>query len=526
MTKSLIIHYDNVSFSNDFSEKIKFDLPINEILDNYISNKIIPKIKDIKPDIIFIRDILSQNAMEFYGLILAHHIRLSEELDSIRFVPIVILSDLDGYLLSRLSLNYAGILYSNGIFLGLCRQETKKFYINNFKKLKKINSIKEDLLGFIHIEKPQDYESNHDITNEWSIYRWNTFIKAQDEALIKNEEKIKNILYFKYQKALYNAKDVQNPYSIDFASELNNFSGKIAYIDDECLKGWGVILEKLFSKPTIKFNALNIDNNDEKIAEKAINFIESDIPDIVVLDFRLSKNDQHVEFDNISSIEIIDRIKAINPGIQIIIFSATSKSENLKRLQEKGILGYIKKDSIGDSDTKSNIENFIDLIKQGLENKYLKDIHNLTNEINAFKIPQSLDISPIDNLFNILDSNAKDKFKIAIILPIYNCFESIVSYYTIPIDRNKKFKIKEEFGEFNLNNDENGQAIGLKIKAIIKYILKDENLDQEKYKDFFEERNNIVHQYERGAKIDIKSSDIINHLILLKELIQKISKYH
>ena len=115
MKNSLLIHHDNVTPLDFINHKIKFKADSGGI-DKYITENIIPQIKENLIDIIYIKESLSDNYLELYGLRLAYHIRLSQELEEYRFLPIVILSELDVYLLNKLT-QTAKILFSKNIFI-------------------------------------------------------------------------------------------------------------------------------------------------------------------------------------------------------------------------------------------------------------------------------------------------------------------------------------------------------------------------------------------------------------------------
>lgn len=86
--KSLLIHNDNVKYEN-FTNSIKFSL-VDSDIDKSISNYIITDKKLKDTDIVFIKDNLSSNYIELLGLRVAYHLRLSGELKTKRFIPIVI----------------------------------------------------------------------------------------------------------------------------------------------------------------------------------------------------------------------------------------------------------------------------------------------------------------------------------------------------------------------------------------------------------------------------------------------------
>jgi len=130
MKNSLLIHHNNVAPLDFIDKKIRFNL-ISGDVDRYITDDIIPQIKKINPTIIYIKDNLSAYYLELFGLQLAYHIRLSREIKEIKFVPIVIISDVDVYILNRLT-KTAQILFTKNIFISQNNRES----IENFSKLK------------------------------------------------------------------------------------------------------------------------------------------------------------------------------------------------------------------------------------------------------------------------------------------------------------------------------------------------------------------------------------------------------
>ena len=97
MNNSILIKYDNTPTSIDESFISKNIIYFNynnsdyKKIDEYISKEILTILKEKTIDKIFIKDNLSANYLELYGLRVAYHIRLSIELNEKRFVPIIIL---------------------------------------------------------------------------------------------------------------------------------------------------------------------------------------------------------------------------------------------------------------------------------------------------------------------------------------------------------------------------------------------------------------------------------------------------
>ena len=428
---SILIHNNNLVEITLFSNRIRF--ATNEDIDKYISDYIIKELQTKEFDKIFIKDNLSSNYLELYGLRIAYHIRLSKELENKRLVPIIIVSEFDTLTLNKFN-KESNILFTNGIYP--CQNTKEDILKYQSLDLKGLYSFKyAEFLEQISIEKPKDISSNHDISNEWSIYKWAEFLKYESESITKNRNKIENILYFKYLKALYTKKNSEN---LEINKPIEN--GKILLIDDEWNRGWSDIINAAISKEGIEFDTFEYDFKDKsnfnlymRIQEKIKEFN----PDVVILDLRLSQNDhENDEIDTYTGIKILEKIHNINAGIQVIMLTATSKSTILEKLYEKKILGYIKKEHPEDRtiDTVENINKFIQLVDKGLGKKYLKEIWEIQHNILNLEILNSDNKNyrkikfELANVFDITDSNL-DKKTTFFILAIYNSLEILVKEF-------------------------------------------------------------------------------------------------
>ena len=87
---------------------------------------------------------------------------------------------------------------------------------------------------------------------------------------------------------------------------------------------------------------------------------------MVILDFRLNTSDfESNDSEEITSIKLIRKIKDLNPGIQVIIFSATSKVWNLQAMQDAGADAFIFKEN-GENIYKT-LTNFVRQITASLK---------------------------------------------------------------------------------------------------------------------------------------------------------------
>lgn len=518
-----------------FESIFEFNSSLNE-LDEKFSLELLHKLCQIDFDMVFISDNLSNNPIDFSGINLACHIRLSQELGDKRYCPIILLSDLDlSSVIKLVPLN--SIFLTSRVILAKDSYSSYSFFKRNLNKFAPLNqsNFKANFLEKIDIPMPKNHEDYHSITNEWSIAKWSKAIGAKSELLDINTAKIEQSLYFKFQKAINNIKQ-DNKRGLTKTSKFTpKTNGKILYIDDEYNKGWEDIFLKYFLGHNLgefefRFECFkNFDKDDtaDALAKKVMNKVTNYDPDLVIIDFRLTKNDfDDIEFSDRSIVKIINFIKKINPGIQILVLSATSKSSHLKELQKLDIVGYIKKESPQDRmiDTYENIAEFGKLVNVALSNKYLKEIYNLQNDIkkHSAKFSDETINKQIEFLFEVLNLESEKKFELATILILYSCFESITRYYMEEIDGSVVFRNDVLLdSNFKKKKFEYGQKdrIWLIVEKFIskKSLKKPENLDND-IRDFFDARNSLAHT--NNKKISINS----NHILKWSKALLEITK--
>jgi len=424
--KKLLIHNDNTTLIDSFSSPIPIKFLFSNDIDRYIDESIIKKLEKEDFNIIYIKDNLSSNYLELYGLRVAYHIRLSTQLKDKRFVPIVILSDIDEIILNRLE-PMARILFTENIFLIKNTKEAFDDFQDRDLKNLTTKEYQNSFLNLINVEAPEN-STSHNIANEWAIYRWAEFLKVESEAIKTNNNKISSMLYFKYLLA-------KNPIPFNNNEENNkvlNNSGKVLLIDDESDKGWGDIFNRFFSgdgnKDTkIEFIIYNDDNRNTNL-----NSI-----DIIILDLRITKEDHNkdIKIEELTGVKFAQEIKKVNPGIQIIMFTATGSSLILEELHKYDILGYIKKEHPTDKNIsiKENFNKLAYLVDKGLDKSYLKEIWNIQNTVLKLDISSKITFE-VKSVFEILNSSMENKFNYAM-FAIFKCIENITSLYVEEKDR-------------------------------------------------------------------------------------------
>lgn len=538
----LLVHNNNVIFKNLVPDNLEFRLEAAEDhnLDKYITDTIIPLIKEKTFNILIIKDTLSTNYLSFYGLVLLIHIRLSSELGEKRYSPIVIVSDLDIDLICRLNPFASSLFTPNTYFSSQEDIEETIGRITHFDKLN-ANNFKEFFIDRIEIKTPKDYLSKHSIANEWSIYKWANLLNIiSDPAINAITDNIASSLYFKYLKFQF---ELDNDNSCMATFNIHD-NATILYIDDEWEKGWDLIFKKLFHDKNYQCIKESFkDKESEDIKQLALEYINRLNPQVVILDLRLCDDDfDNIPVNNLTGTIILEEIKKINPGIQCIMFTATGRSVFLNHLNEIGILGYIKKESPEDSliTTSDNIKNLEELVNKAINNKYLTEIYNLTksmlDHITHIKpIVQNMTQDNIDFLeknieiiFNILNSDTSNKLNYTM-LTIYKCLEIIKDELT-EIGSDKKIYVKDNFTRRSTHSTKE-EVTGFKIYTSTRNRLQiclDEKLgfplSSQEYTQIpiiARRRNDYIHPH--NTFTDVNVTEILTWTRMLKEIVIKLS---
>lgn len=469
--KKLLIHNNNTSFNNTelftLAEQFVFDVDFDKDVDFYINENLINGALNQKLencDIVFIKLALSNNYLEFLGLRLAYHIRLTKYLGNNAIIPIVFIGEEE---LQFIGLTYSepSILLTRGIYL---IKESYESYtdIMNYRSMGIIKPL-DNLATFINsisIKPPSNYLSHHSIANEWSILRWAKVLGMSTTNGILNElnTNVESLLYYKYLHAKYPIDKEPNLEPLRIEGK-----GRILYIDDEWNKGWSVFLENiLLSSPSIDFETFKyefIDKTQNEILTQTKKKIENYEPDVVLLDLRLSELDfsEGLISKELTGYKILKSIKLINPGIQVIIFTASNKVWNLLELQAIGADGFLLKESPELSvDASFSFDSLSSLNNQFiicLNKSYLKSIWTLFHEIqlifsknplskkyfqkdineqiNAVKY-QNLLLQELDSIFEILNTNNENRFNMAMIM-LYKILEYLneIFYKKVALDK-------------------------------------------------------------------------------------------
>lgn len=425
------------------------------------------------------------------------------------------------------------------------------FYIGYNKKAlqeaenKAVEVFSEDELSTelkkVNLEAPKD---NHSIANEWAIYRWAKSVQAEDYDIEKNNQKIENNLYYKYLQTIYPVsenKDLQG-IKIKYANE----KPKVLYIDDEYEKGWDKIFKTILDKNNnIEFDSLKTDfsASQEKIIEDAVQKIKEEDIDTVILDFRLHKNDfSNQNANEITSVKLLQEIKKINAGIQVVFFSATNKIWNLQKLQEFGADGFIIKESpensINPNFTQETIFNFKDTMETAFKRRFLKtlfkklekikinikhlfaDNEEIVNEINSF----------LEVTFELLYRESYNYAYLQLFLVIELLANHLITEYDtvyvgdICVRENNKQAIRFKDGKYvieehKINELQKKNDTNFKVAALLIYRYGFENSSNLHWTTIYSNRNKKVSHYNKdGEVITIENiQEILDFLLYVSD---------
>lgn len=323
---------------------------------------------------------------------IGYHIRLSiEDLRENVLIPILFVSLPS---LNEVILNtgiYSHLLATKGVYFSEFDLESIEREIPHLVSLHE-NEYLSKFLKIINIQ-PDETVGRHSLANIWGAFAMD--IASNANALPK-DSKFKKELYFKYITAfnnIYKLKPalikVLGQVTIGGPNKIEVQGKKILLIDDEADKGWEVVLRKVFktSNPedfvVIKEKVKDFDSLSE--ANKLI--IEKEKFDVYLIDLRLNglDEDDNLKTEAFSGMKILQKIKSLNKGNQVIIFTASNKSWNLKSLLDAGADGYYLKESPEYNFSKDfSIQNYNKFkydVKECINMSYLRIVDTELNKI-------------------------------------------------------------------------------------------------------------------------------------------------
>lgn len=353
--------------------------------DASLSNSVMQDLNDVKYDGIYVPLCFGETLSDFLGLRLAMLIRFSKTIN--KHTPIVIYGEAD--FLDIITNECFDILKAPGIFY--VHSDNKSIYdilpsIYDVSESEYIAGLKN-----IHLNIPSDIGDNHSVSNKWAIYRWAHALNISTETDFSAvEDKVTNSLYFKYLNAINSFRKIVNvtPKDLIIDSSKSGVSPKVLFIDDQADEGWyEALCSILYDKNNIGLDYLGEElklKSCDEIIEIVKEKVSTYSPDIVILDLRLCTSDfSNRPIKDLTGNKVLRCIKQINRGIQVLIFSSTSKVWNYQYLSSAeenidGADGFIVKERPEDGTdpfyTRMVIKYFINNINNCCNHIYRKEL--------------------------------------------------------------------------------------------------------------------------------------------------------
>jgi len=325
---------------------------------------------------------------------IGYHIRLSlEVLKEKALVPIMYISKTS---LNNIILQteiYSQILATKGVVFA-------EFDLPaNRAEMEILESLPESdfLTKFLKIVKiqPDEKIGRHSLANIWGAY---TMDKASSANALPKDADFKKNLYFKYISAFNNLEklkpsrlNILDQINLDRTKHIDAKGKKILYIDDQAEDGWEEVMRKIFKTDLpVDFVVINEKVKDfESFSDESRNIIETQEFDLYLVDLRLngSEEDENLNPEMFSGMNVIKKIKSINQGNQIIVFTASNKVWNLKALFKAGATDYYLKESPEYSFSKTISEDNYEDFRNNVNDCFNRsDLRYLFKEWNNSKI--------------------------------------------------------------------------------------------------------------------------------------------
>ena len=203
--KKLLIHNNNTFLNQTDYFNIEEQFVFGFNTDNVEIDKIIQKElttgtligKIMQSDVLFIKISLSKNYLEYLGIRLAYHIRLTNELGDKSTIPIVFVAEEDLQFVGITS-EIPSLLFTRGIYFMKDNVDGFNTYKNLIEQKKLNGSVAIDLFKKkISLPAPNNYSSHHSIDNELALLTWSEYIGCFDDLPFKKLG-FHNSLYYKF----------------------------------------------------------------------------------------------------------------------------------------------------------------------------------------------------------------------------------------------------------------------------------------------------------------------------------------
>lgn len=420
--------FDNIEITRDWD----LDLQDKDITDQDLDGLVNDWFNETKYDIIYIPLCFGSSLSDYMGLRLAMHIRLTSTPN--QTTPIFIYGVATH---EEMKQNYCfDILKTSTVRLIGC--DNASFIASIKSEMPECDLAKE--IKHIHLELPSNIGS-HSLANQWGASVLGRAANIEYDIPVEVQEAMKS-LYFKNALLQTNLTEEEETTLSKKAESIESKGRRILLIDDEADRGWEQIIHSLFENAYVDVVKNKIPYF-EALPNQYIKRIQEDFYDLYLLDLRLlgEREESIVNTDQFSGMNILDAIKEINPGNQVIMMTASNKAWNMKKLMEKQANGYYIKEApellLPFEFSLENFSSFKNDVEAAFQNVYKRDLWALRFELISYIADSSIDDELKDELQSQLDVyeqfllNATNKNNLSLVfLTLFQVFDTIKMYYS------------------------------------------------------------------------------------------------
>lgn len=314
-----------------------------------------------------------------------------------------------------LQYDYPNILKIPGFYYArFNKKNIANFTIPNRKQIKRDEY--RNHLDNLGLKMPSSFKSTHSLTNEWCLYKWNSFMEFKEDI-----SALEHHLYFDYLITIERLNKVKDKKATDCLKErIKKLSEgtRILLIEDK--EGWHKFFKELFKDSMqvdvhcigSNFNKLQLFDIEKKIKDEVDKFN----PHVIILDFRLMEDRDAEINDNmkqISGYQVLSKVlkgtyeaPLDSFGRQVLIFTATSRIENIFLLDKGNADGFILKERPENYNGKE--------ITKDLISKMISTLEEAVGRAK-FLIPLN---EKLDNLIKLVEATHNTKTEIGIVIKL------------------------------------------------------------------------------------------------------------
>ena len=332
-------------------EPVSVELPPTDVpdFDTFISTILSNKNKVnslCQYDVIVLPFNTTNNNLEYTGLRIAAHIRLTKEWNCMS-TPILFLG-LDTFQEINQFSELGCLLNSFNVFIS--SENKQEEIIDMLRKIKENTKAKDNieespeykdfLKRMKSISAPANYATHHSLANEWAIMRWNDMFTNPIQI---DDRDFTSMLYYKYLRVVHGNSQQMRKWKKNNpnAGKIEGIEPgkKLVLIDDEWKKGWSQLLKHISELSGFSFVCCPIEKewDRETLIKEIYSFIDEDKndADCYLLDLRLHDTDFDEMFlkqnkCRLSGFDVLDYIKQKNEANPVVVFSASNKLWNFK----------------------------------------------------------------------------------------------------------------------------------------------------------------------------------------------------